>query len=388
MTSAEKEQWMRRALESARRGWGLTHPNPMVGCVIVENGEAVAEGFHAGAGLEHAETAALRQLGRKPSADAVLFVTLEPCSTHGRTGPCTEALLEAGIRRVVVGAVDPNPVHRGAGLERLRQGGASVESGVLEEECRDLNLIFNHWITGGAPLFAGKVATTSDGKIACRTGQSKWITGESAREDVMRWRKLFPAIAVGANTALEDRPRLTSRLPEGEWCPVRFVFDGLLRLAHRKELPGLLTDEFRERSIVVTTEHAGTGYVRRLVGEGVKIWCLPSPSPQVPFGEFRRRCAGEGITGVYFEGGSRLLSGMIRERQLDYLFAYRAPLFFADDKARPVFCGMRTEKIEQGIRLADVRHQTFGDDQLMRGRVVYPEKMDVDEVVFSQLQRS
>ena len=383
MNAAEKERIMARCLGLARKGWGRTHPNPMVGAVIVENGGIVAEGWHAEAGGDHAEVAALRNLGRLPNPGAILFCTLEPCSTAGRTGPCTEAIVEAGLRHVIIGTTDPNPSHDGAGLESLKAHGVTVETRILIDECEDLNLIFNHWITKGLPLFAGKIATTIDGRIATRTGQSQWITGESARADVMRWRRLFPAIAIGAGTVLTDQPRLTSRM-EGaeEWSPVRFVFDGLLRTAMERVLPTVYTDEFRSRTIVVTTNQAGTGYARRIEKEGAHAWILPSANTQVPMAEFRRRCAAEGIVGVYFEGGPRLLSEIIRERQLDYLFSYRAPVLFGDDRAPAVVRGLRTEKLDQSLRLENVHHETFDADELMRGRLVYPGRLNVDEAVF------
>jgi diaminohydroxyphosphoribosylaminopyrimidine deaminase / 5-amino-6-(5-phosphoribosylamino)uracil reductase len=379
----QSQQFMRRCLELANLGWGKTHPNPMVGALIVEDGRVVSEGFHAQAGGDHAEVAALKNLGRTPSPGAILFITLEPCSTVGRTGACTEAILSAGLKRVVIGGRDPNPAHAGRGILYLREAGVEVQEGVLAEECDDLNIVFNHWITRQRSFFAAKVATTMDGKIACRTGASKWITEETARRDVMRWRRLFPAIGVGTNTVLQDDPRLTSRLDEEEWCPIRFVFDGLLRTAHPKDLPSLYTDEFRDRTIVVTTEHAGTGYIRRLNAEGLNVWCFPSELPRVPFDLFRRRCTDEGIVGVYFEGGSQLLSEMMQNREIDYLFCYRAPMLFADDKAKAVLRGFRTEKMDQAIRLSQVKHASHGDDQLMRGMIQYPEKLSVDETIFS-----
>ena len=384
MTNIEQhETFMRRALELAKRGWGDTHPNPMVGALITEAGQVVAEGWHAQDGGEHAERAALGKLGRVPGPDATLYVTLEPCSTPGRTGACTEAILASGIRRVVVGATDPNPAHAGRGLELLRAAGLEVVDGVLERDCTDLNLIFNHWITQGGPLIAAKAAVTLDGKIACRTGDSKWITGELARADVHRWRRLFPSIAVGAKTILQDNPRLTARPVDGsEWCPWRFVFDGLLRTVVERNLPGVYTDEWKHRTIVVTTPHGGMGYVRKLELLGVKVWVLPSPNQRVNLPDFRRRCATERISGVYFEGGAQLVSELVRTRQLDYLFAYRAPVLLADEKAKAMFNGLRTERLTSAVRLTDVRHDTFGDDQLMRGRTVYPEKMQTDETVF------
>ncbi len=374
---------MRQALALARRGWGATHPNPMVGALIVEDGQVVAEGWHAQDGGPHAERVALDGLGRRPAAGATLYVTLEPCSTAGRTGACTEAIMAAGLRRVVVGATDPNPAHAGRGLTGLRAAGVEVTAGVLERECTDLNLIFNHGITQNGPLLAAKSAVTLDGKIACRTGESRWITGETARADVHRWRRLFPGIAVGAMTILKDNPRLTARC-EGvvEWCPWRFVFDGLLRTVVDKNMPRVFSDEFRERTVVVTTPHGGLGYVRKLREQGIKVWCFESATQRVPFADFRRKCADEKISGVLFEGGAQLVSELVRARQLDYLLVYRAPVLFADDKAKGVFSGLRPERPEQAVRLAEVRHEILGDDALMRGRVVYPEKLLIDESVF------
>ena len=383
MSAAEHEVFLRRALGLARGVWGTTHPNPMVGALIVEDGPVVAEGATAPDGGPHAERLALLARGKPPRPGATLYVTMEPCSTHGRTGACTDAIIASGIKRVVVGATDPNPAHAGKGFAVMRAAGIEVIEGVLGQECTDLNLIFNHWITTGGPLLAAKAASTLDGKIACRTGESRWISNEASRADVHRWRRLFPAIAVGAMTVLKDNPRLTARqagVPE--WCPWRFVFDGLLRTVVDKSLPAVFTDEFRERTIVVTTPHGGLGYVRKLRDLGIQVWLLESPTQRVSFADFRKKCTEERIAGVYFEGGSQLVSELVRAKQLDYLFNYRAPVLFADDKAKSVFSGLRPERVDQGVRLADVRHETFGEDALLRGRVVYPEKMPIDETFF------
>ena len=386
MSCAETEAIMRRALELARHGWGDTHPNPMVGSVIVEDGAIVAEGYHARDGGPHAERVALSALNRPAAPGSVLYVTLEPCSTPGRTGACTEAIVAAGIRRVVIGTLDPNPAHAGRGVEVLRAAGVEVTVGVLEAECSDLNLIYNHWITTGGPLLAAKSAVTIDGRTACRTGDSQWITNEASRADVHRWRRLFPGIAVGAMTVLHDNPRLTARDEDREWSPWRFVFDGLLRTVVDRQMPHVYTDAHRERTVVVTTPHAGLGYVRKLRDLGVHVWVLESPTQRVSFADFRSRCAAERITGVYFEGGALLLSELLRARQLDYLFAYRAPVLLADNKARDLFSGLRTEKLTQAVRLEHVQHASLGDDQLMRGRVVYPPKLMIDETALVPVQ--
>ncbi|MDP3072550.1 MAG: bifunctional diaminohydroxyphosphoribosylaminopyrimidine deaminase/5-amino-6-(5-phosphoribosylamino)uracil reductase RibD [Opitutaceae bacterium] len=382
MSATEHEAFMRQALDLARRAWGATHPNPMVGAVIVEEGRVVAEGFHEQDGGAHAERLALLNRGKMPRPGATLYVTLEPCSTHGRTGACTDAIIASGIKRVVVGATDPNPGHSGHGFEVLRAAGIEVITGVLARECSDLNLIFNHWV-GHGPLIAAKVAATLDGKLACRTGESRWITNERSRADVHRWRRLFPSIAVGAMTILKDNPRLTARRAgEAEWCPWRFVFDGLLRTVVDKNLPAVFTDEFRHRTIVVTTPHGGLGYVRKLREMGITVWTFDSPTQRVPFADFRKKCAEERIAGVFVEGGAHLISELVRARQLDYLFAYHAPLILADDKAKTIFSGLRPERIEHALRLADMRHEVFDDDLLMHGRMVYPEKLLIDETAF------
>lgn len=375
---------MRRALDVARGVWGTTHPNPMVGALIVEDGHIVAEGATAPDGGPHAERLALLARGKTPRPGATLYVTLEPCSTHGRTGACTDAIIASGLKRVVVGATDPNPHHSGRAFEILRQAGIEVISGVLERECTELNLVFNHWITHDTPMIAAKVATTLDGKIACRTGESRWITNEKSRADVHRWRKLFPGIAVGAMTILKDNPRLTARREgEPEWCPWRFVFDGLLRTVVDKNLPDVFTDEFRDRTIVVTTPHGGLGYVRKLREMGIKVWIFESQTQRVAIADFRKKCLEERISGVFVEGGAQLISELLRSRQLDYLLAYHAPVLFGDEKAKTIFNGLRPEKVEHAIRLADVRHEVFDGDILTHGRVTYPDRLLVDETVFN-----
>lgn len=374
---------MRRALERARSVWGTTHPNPMVGAVIVEEGRIVGEGATEPDGGPHAERMALLARGRAPRPGATLYVTLEPCSTHGRTGACTEAIIASGIKKVVVGATDPNPAHAGGGFELMRAAGIEVIAGVLAAECTDLNLIFNHWITQRRPLLAAKAAVTLDGRSACRTGDSQWITGEKARADVHRWRRLFPAIAVGAGTVLKDNPRLTARVDgQADWCPIRFIFDGRLRTVLDRNLPHVYTDEFRGRTVVVTTQHGGLGYVRKLRELGVQVWVCDSTTQRAPWAEFQRRCAEARISGVYFEGGAELMSQLVQERQLDYFFIYRAPVLLADERAKPVLTGLRTETLASAVRLTEMQQEIFGDDTLTRGRVVYPSKLSIDETVF------
>jgi diaminohydroxyphosphoribosylaminopyrimidine deaminase/5-amino-6-(5-phosphoribosylamino)uracil reductase len=362
---------MRRALETARRGWGDTHPNPMVGAIVVEDGRVVADGFHARAGEAHAEVMALRNLGRAPAPDATLYVTLEPCSTTGRTPPCVEAIIRAGIKRVVAGATDPNPQHAGRGFELLRAAGVEVVTGVLEAECADLNFIFNHWIKTGRPLFSGKIATTLDGRVATRTGESQWITGGAARRDAMRWRRLFPAIGAGAGTVLADDPRLTSRLGGTEWRPARLVFDRRLRTAEGR-WPRIYQDARESPIVVVTGPRPEAKRRASLEEKGVAVWALPENGREY-FATLREKCAEAGWTGVLLEGGPGLLSAFLAAGELDYLFAYRAPKFFADAAAKAALDAGARPNLAEAYALADVHHAILGDDQLMRGRVVYVE---------------
>lgn len=350
---------MRRALELARQAWGRTHPNPLVGAVLTEDGVIVAEGYHAKAGEPHAEVMALRALGRRPQPGAILHVTLEPCCTHGRTPPCVEAILEAGIRTVVVGALDPNPAHAGQGLALLRERGVAVVTGVLAAECTDLNLIFNHWIVAQRPLIALKVASSLDGRLVPAEGMSPWITGEPARANVQSWRALFPAIAVSVETLLKDNPRLTARLPEGERCGIRFVLDRHFRSAGKAGL-NLFRDAYNDRTVVVGLQSAvRTADLRWYEAEGVAYWCLPGDETTF-LAEWIERCAAAQITGVMVEAGPRLAAGMIAEGRVDYLLAYLAPVFTGNPSS-PVWASAAVGQ------LIDPRVEVFGQDALFRG---------------------
>ncbi|MFM2132663.1 MAG: Riboflavin biosynthesis protein RibD [Verrucomicrobiota bacterium] len=352
---------MLRALELARRAWGRTHPNPMVGAVITEGGRVVAEGFHEAAGGPHAEVAALRALGRRPAADAVLHVTLEPCCTHGRTPPCVEAIVSSGIRTVVVGARDPNPAHAGKGLDLLRQAGVAVVEGVLAEECADLNLIFNHWIVTRRPLMTLKVASTIDGLMVPAPGMPREVTGPEARADVHRWRRLFPAVAVSVDTLLADNPRLTARDEGPERCPTRFVLDRRFRSAGRSGLR-LFSDHHRDRTVVVGLEsELRAADAAWYESEGVRLWTLPG-GPDEFLSRWSERCASEGVTGVLIEGGPRLSSALLDSGFVDMLFAYVAPRL-GGDPAHGAWFG------SSSLGLGDVKVIQLGKDVFFRGTV-------------------
>lgn len=369
------ETHMHLAFTEAQRGWGNTHPNPLVGAVIARGAEVLATGYHAHAGEAHAEAKALRSFhseGHSPDGCS-LYITLEPCSTQGRTPPCTEAILKSGIRRVVVGATDPNPAHAGNAYAILRSHGIEVITGVLRAQCEDLNPIFNHWITRNTPLFAGKIATTLDAKIATSTGASQWITSPAARQNVMRWRRYYPAIAVGANTVLHDNPRLTARLPDSpESCPIRFVFDHTLRTLHQDPLPLLYSDNYAHRTIAVHHPSAPSHLVATLLNSGAHSWPIPGHGSDF-WKAFRARCAESGITGILFEGGAQLLSHLIRTQHLDYLYHYQAPIILGDSKAISAFDLAAAPTLAHALTITHTHHLQIGPDHLLRGKLTYPD---------------
>ncbi len=361
----DDEKWMARAIRIARQGWGDTHPNPVVGAVLVADDRVLGEGFHARAGGIHAEVAALEQVEGEIPPGATLYVTLEPCSSTGRTPPCTDAILESGVRRVVVGTTDNDSRHRGRGISRLREKGLEVLSGVLDAECRDLNLIFHHVAETGNPLVAVKIATTIDGRTATATGSSRWITGDEARKDVHRWRRYFPAIAVGAGTVLRDDPALTARNASEVVCPIRLVFDRSGRLADCPDRR-IFTDDFCGRTVVFS-RRAQAAVLARTLPKPVSVVVLEDGPGW--FSSLREWLCAESIGGVYVEGGSGFLGSLFAAGGVDYLFAYRAPKMFLDEKAMPPAVGLHPSEPADGLWLAGIRHETHGEDQLIRGFV-------------------
>lgn len=262
------EKFMRRALGLAKRGLGRTHPNPAVGCVLVRGGEIIGEGWHRRAGGAHAEVAALSSLKHKHTANgATAYVTLEPCSTHGLTPPCTNALIEAGIRRVVIGAIDPNPAHRGRGMTLLRREGIQVTSGVLEAECMDLNPEFHHFMSTGRPWVIAKCGMSLDGRLTRPEGESRWITPPAARADAMRLRAAVDAILVGAGTISNDDPALTVRgTGKRRTQPIRVVWAPRLAPAAKARV---FNDAHRKRTLVLRQESLGAA-LRKLGARGIR----------------------------------------------------------------------------------------------------------------------
>ena len=319
----DDERFMRRALTLARRGLGKTSPNPCVGAVLVRNGKIIGEGWHKRAGGPHAEVFALRGSNAR---GATLYVTLEPCSSWGRTPPCTEAIIPSGIKRVVVAALDPNPKHNGRGLRVLRRAGVRVTAGLLADEANELNAAFNKWITTGLPLVTAKAALSLDGKMATDTGDSKWITDEAARRKAHQMRARVDAIMVGANTVIRDNPRLTLRHGVRGQQPWRVVVDSRGRSPKNAHL---FRDAFRHRTIVFTTEHSSVNWRRYLVLLGIIVIVVPAKRGRVDLRAALGELGRMEVTSVMVEGGATLQRAMFDEHLVDRITFFYAPMIIA-----------------------------------------------------------
>ena len=366
LSGRKKEKFFGRVLELARKGWGDTHPNPMVGALIMESGEIVAEGYHQACGKPHAEVEALGSLGRKPNPGAIMFISLEPCSTHGKTPPCTKAILESGIKKVFVSTTDPNPKHAGNGFDLLRNEGVEVELAdePTQAKADRLNFIFNHNIKTGRPLISLKFAESANGMVAERMGRPSSVTGKEARADMMHWRRLFPAICVGSGTVLADDPSLTSRLPENTWCPVRLLVDSSLStLAEGVSPRKVYVDQFSERSIVLTTARGmqDSGRVQKAKEHGVRlIEVEESASGGVEPSCLHKVLSELSLHAVYCEGGPTFARSLLGSGQADYLFHYRSPKLFEGEDALPG-PGLDDYPIREPIE------EEHGEDRLVHG---------------------
>ncbi len=343
MSRADDEKFMRLALREAARGVGQTSPNPAVGAVIVKAGRVVAKGWHQRAGGPHAEVEVLRALKSPALArGATMYVSLEPCCTHGRTPPCTDAIIAAGIARVVVGATDPNPRHAGHGFAVLKSGGVAVTAGVLSDECTALNAGFNKWVTTGLPLVIAKAGLSLDGRLTRPPGEGAWLTAVESRADAMRLRASVDAILVGAETVRTDNPWLTIRgvSPVPHRQPWRVV---LTRSGRLPKSAHIFTDEHRERTLV-------------LRGKTLR--------------EVLRELGGRGCTTVMIEGGGKLLGAAFDEGLVDRVHFYLAPLLCGGPDA---IAGLGSGSTREAPRLANVSYRRMGPDVRVTGDVRLPD---------------
>jgi diaminohydroxyphosphoribosylaminopyrimidine deaminase/5-amino-6-(5-phosphoribosylamino)uracil reductase len=338
------EDFMAIALGEARKGVGLTSPNPAVGALIVVKNKIVARGHHRRAGSPHAEIECLTSFGRSVPAEATLYVTLEPCSTIGRTGACTDTIVAVGVRKLVVGTVDPNPKHAGRGLEQLQKAGMDVRLGVLESECTELNETYNKWIETGIPFVIAKCGMSLDGRLTAppSPSESQWLTSVAARRHARRLRAQVDAILVGAETIRADNPRLTVRGQRGVQQPWRIILSRSGKLPRRAHV---FTDRFAERTAV----YRDTDLRVVLSKLGAKK-----------------------ITSVLIEGGGDILGQALDQRLIDKVQIYAAPVFSGGPTM--AFGGAGADSTESAARLQRIRYERIADDICVIGYPKYAEK--------------
>ena len=357
------EKYMRRALELAARARGQTSPNPMVGCVIVKDGEIIGEGLHERYGGPHAERNALAAC-MKPTSGADMYVTLEPCCHHGKTPPCADAVIESGVKRVIIGCLDPNPKVGGMGAEKIRRAGIEVKVGMLEKECRDLNKIFMRYITSGRPYVMLKYAMTADGKIASVSGKSKWITGEKAREDAHRDRNAYSAIMVGVGTVLADDPRLTCRT-DGGADPMRIVCDTNLRTPIGAEI----VKSARETPTIIATCLADKEKQRPYLEAGCEIIEAPPKYGRVDLNYLMDELGKRRIDSVIVEGGGELAWAALSAGTVDYVKCYIAPKIFGGAGAKTPVGGQGVDGPGGAFMIKNTKISRLGDDFLIEGEI-------------------
>lgn len=363
-------RWMRRALALARKGAGRTSPNPAVGAVFVRAGTLLGEGWHRQAGRPHAEIEALRDAARRGHTPrgATLYVTLEPCSTHGRTPPCTAALLAAGVRRVVVAATDPNPAHAGRGLDLLRAAGLEVKAGLLADEAARLNEAFNHWIVRRTPFVVLKAAMTLDGRIATATGESKWITSPAARALAMRLRAASDAVLVGINTVLADDPSLTVRNATGRPAarpPRRLVLDTHARTPLSARV---VTDEFTSRTTIIVGRNAPARRVAALRRQ-VAVLVAPERDGRVDLCWLLHELGRQQVTRLLVEGGGEVHGALVDARLVHRVAFFYAPKILGARAARQAVAGMGAKSWTGVLRLEEVETRRAGPDLFLTARV-------------------
>ncbi len=353
---------MRRALQLARRGLGRTHPNPPVGALVVCEGRVIGEGFHRRAGLPHAEVEALRGLDRAQTTGATLYVTLEPCSTQGRTPPCTDAILYAGIKRVVVSALDPNPKHAGRGLRRLRRQGVEVVGGVCRNEGEALIAPFAKWVTTARPYITLKMAMTLDGRIADGEGRSRWITGISARREVHALRRQVDAIMVGTSTACVDNPSLRASPSLRGRHPLRLILDASGRLPLESKV---LRDGLSTHTVVVVTGTCPVFRRKTLEDTGAAVWTC-GRGRHVNLEALVLRAGREGLLHLLCEGGGILAEALVKASLVDeYLFFVAAR--FLGGSGAPVLGG-KGWLLPQAPFLTVEECRRVGDDVLIKAK--------------------
>lgn len=359
-------RYIKMALRLARKGSGRTSPNPMVGAVVVRKGVVVGQGFHQRAGGPHAERIALEEAGDR-ARGGTLYLNLEPCNHFGRTPPCSPLILERGIKKVVFGMIDPNPQVQGGGGDWLRSQGVEIVQGVLEQECRRLNEFFNKWIITGLPFVIIKAAVSLDGRIATRTGDSKWISNERSRLLVHRLRNEVDGVLVGVGTVMKDDPLLTVRLPKGKIKdPLRIIIDPRLRLSEKSQI---LNNP--DKTLIVTGDRVPFGKKKGLLSKGVDILSLPEQAGRIAIKDLLADLGRRGLISLLVEGGAEVYGSFFSERQIDKLILFVAPLLIGGQKAKGMVGGQGVASITEALRFKEMKVKSLAGDILVEA---YPEK--------------
>ena len=367
MDNYSDSDYMRMALDLAQQAEGRTSPNPLVGAVVVRDGQVVGRGYHTRAGAPHAETAALQDAG-EAARGATLYVNLEPCCHHGCTGPCTEALLEAGVSRVVAAMGDPNPLVCGGGFQCLRAAGVEVTVGVLEAEARELNEVFLKYITTKRPFVVAKAAMSLDGKIATATGQSQWITGDAARAYGHQLRNRYDAILVGRGTVLADNPSLTTRLADGAGRDaVRVILDSGANISPEARVLNL---DSPAPTIIAATTRAESRKLTLLERAGARV-LITNDGPRVELFALMRKLGEMSITSVLLEGGAAVHAAAFEARLVDKVFWFIAPRIIGGANAPGPVGGEGVSYLAETPRLEQVRLTRLEQDFCVEGRVNY-----------------
>lgn len=368
MWSDEDIKYMRRALRLGEKGLGYTTPNPAVGAVVARQGVILGEGWHQKAGTPHAEVHALRAAG-DAARGADMYVTLEPCNHTGRTPPCTHAILQTGIRRVVIGTLDPNPKVTGGGTEFLRDKGIEVETECLREECRLLIAPFTKHILTGMPWVRSKVACSLDGRTATRTGHSKWITNQQARRSGHRLREISDAILVGKGTIVADDPQLTCRKGgKSGRDPIRVVLDSRLSVDPSSRICRL---ESSAPTVIIGVEGKSTDEHRQaLEASGAKVWFAPADGQGRVNIEYALRMLGDfGAQSLLVEGGATVNGAFWDQAFVDEAFFYYAPMVIGGKDALPAIGGSGAADVGRATRLSKIQHRKLGDNWQISGLI-------------------
>ncbi len=364
----DDEHFMKMALGMASLGRGTTSPNPMVGAVVVKNGNVIGKGYHQAAGLAHAEVNAIENAGCDAKS-ATLYVTLEPCNHHGKTPPCTEKIIEAGIERLVVAMPDPNPEVRGGGLAYLAQKGLKIASGVCQKEAQDLNEAFVKYITQKRPFVILKCAATLDGQIATRSGDARWVTGEASRRYVHRLRHAVDAILIGIGTVQKDDPQLTTRLPEGAGQnPIRLILDTNLRISKKAQV---VQTSHEVETWIISADAVDSAEMRakkiRLEKAGVRLVTAPMRQGHIDLEALMPLLGRKHITSLLIEGGGEVIAATVAAGIADKIVFFYAPKILGGNDGIPICKGKGKNRMQAAWPVSNIRIHRFDDDIMIEG---------------------